>query len=396
MTSNLRTISAKRFAIQVGESEKVILQALKDGRIRCEPRRSEREMYRVPVPEVDRWKRGQARSISDEERLAYEDIRALIIQVPDSFSHDLEQRLDFFGVQALRIARLLVGFENHPYRYWGEMFSDISNSITGFLGSDALAAIERRDDPVRLGPVIDRQTSLLLRKIQDSATAADESLTENLRQMRDLMRKWNQFASTWQTFKEAAENCFDPAGTVTRGATSQQGQERYSELIYPTAITVRDDKSDRTVNWNASIDLNSRPEILNRVTDLIAEAVEGLNWDFDTICQLSTHAHGLALLLSLKLGKRQGAMDNVTLNFLPEDLGQNLVLIDVVVQSGRHLGEAIEKLEKDGRRFRGAIFIMMNDRLEKPSDRRSVVDELVAGDQLIHCFKLSEFLPKVM
>ena len=399
MITRQRSISAKRFAIQVGEPEKVILQALADGLIGCEPRKSNREMFRIPVGEVERWNRGRARSLGEEERLAYQSISALISQVPDSFARDLEQRLDFFRAQALALAHLLSAFEHHPYRFWGEIFADIGESLAGFLSSDALAAIERRGDPVRLRPVFDRDTSRLLQRIRASAAAADDTTTENLRQLRDLLRKWNQFASTWEVFRDAAEKCFDPAGTVSRYTAGSRGQARYSELIHSSEVLVRDDRTGKSINWNATIDLSSRPEVIDRVTDFIAEAVKGLDWDFDTVCQLSSGAHGLALLLGLKLGKRHLAMDNVTLNFLPEkvgdDLGRNLVLIDMVVQSGRHLGEAKERLERDGRRFRGAIFVVMNDCLLKPADRRSIIDELISSDQLIHCFRLSEFLPRL-
>ena len=109
-------------------------------------------------------------------------------------------------------------------------------------------------------------------------------------------------------------------------------------------------------------------------------------------------AHGLCLLLGLKLGKRHMAIDNVTYNFLPvdreQDLGNRLVLVDTVVQTGTHLSGAVEKAKEDGRLVEGAVFIAVNDQLANPEKRRSMIDEWWEQKRLVYCFKLSKLTPR--
>ena len=357
---------------------------IRSKKIKPLPRRlDERRLY-FPVNEITTLLDRLPVTEGSDSELAYRLMKRRYARLPDSYSDRIDEDLAFLKQEFTALSQEL-GTLHHPYLVWGIMFGEISDILGCILPSDAYHELAG-SDTLRLRGVFEKDLSNHMAEVRACLESGDDiGISEKIRIFRDRMKSWHTFAVTWQNFRAAASECFDDPQAVKEGD--------YDELIHPTQVIAWDTKRQRGVNWNAWIRLTSRPKVMDRMVDWITEAVRNLNWDFDAICELSSSTQALAILLGLKLDKAVLASDNRTLNFLPRDwqtdLGNRIIFVDMVSQTGEHLAKAVERVETGGGIAVGAIFITINNMLKNPERKLAIVDEWHRQAKLIYCYNLS-------
>jgi hypothetical protein len=323
-------------------------------------------------------------SADSAKEMAFSELMQCFSIMKDTF-RDLEQDIAENQKQLETLARWL-SHKPHPYGYWSEMFDEIAEALGRIDSSEALKMMGAHGNTLRLRALLEGDLRVHITKVRDSGPdKEDASTTDAIRAFRDRVLHWDGFAMEWGKFRLAATNCFDTSGAVTR--------EKYGELSHMMEVWYVDPDSGRRTNWNAMLALVSSPKLMNSIAGFIAESIVRLGWNFDSFCQMSAGGHGLAQLLALRMDKRLLAIDNRTHRFLPAkadpEWGHHLVLVDTVIQSGKHLEDSISQAKKDGREVKGAVFLARNDGLEDPDQDRGIVDRMQAKGQLLYCFALS-------
>lgn len=384
MNSSEALLTAAETADRLAISLATLYRRVKQGKLRAIRPRGGRRLY-FPRADVEAYVDRDATGAQIVHML----MRQRFTQLPDAFALDFRRDLGFMRGEFHALFESLKR-EPHPYFFWGEMMWGLAEAIEELEASEVFAMMVDNEDSLCLRHILERDLRENVSAIREKLEFEDEvGTTDLIRRFHARMQHWLRFCRDWSAFRQAARDCFDPGWRVT--------PDSYKELRHPGEVWYCEGGPDTKVNWNAMLGLVSRPDLMDRIADFIAEAIEGLGWQFDSFCQLSAAAHGLALLLGLKRGRRHVAMDNETFNFLPPDptpdMGKRLVLVDTVTQSGRHLATACQKARQAGREIEGAIFIAINDKLCNPEERLSITDDMQREKKLLYCFKLSSLQP---
>lgn len=362
-------------------SKSNVLNLIRSGQLEALPRNNPRGKYLIDEAEFTRYQERLASQDTTGREIAYVLLNRYITQLPDIFDRYRADTSIANMASELNSASLALSSLQHPYHYWAGMLSELSSALEVLRGSDMFSTILNADT-MKLLPLLDKDLKACVGRLRVSlAGKQDPGLTRDILAFRDILFEWNSFCTSWVNLREAATRCFN----------TRNSEEKYGELRHSASVVLYDPRQRREVIWNA-FGLVFRPTVVANMAKMLARVAELLEWQFDTICSLSAAALQLSSFLAWELRKNVVAIDNETYELQPpEPSGASYVLIDTVCQTGNHLLQSINKLNKKHIRTAGAIFITVNDMMPAESKRQrfQIIEDMRNDGRLIYSYDIS-------
>ena len=291
-----------------------------------------------------------------------------------SYISELPKRFDIEAIIKLEkgLGQLGEKIEN------GRVFLDIAKNLEFTQKAEFGALLN--NPTLKLSRYLNGYLSDQISSIRDGAKKEDqESFQTALNDTRDGTKKLSEFVDSWIYLRGVASTGIGPLPT-----------ERYEQLKHSFEnILVPNEES--SLNWSPQV-LLWQHSIRTLLSYSLVIMIEDHEWSFDYICSISGSGLPLATTLSSNFEKPLFEADSITYSFAPFAPTENksVLLVDTILQTGKHLLTVKEHIEERGARFAGYIALVDNDMMPKGSSRLNEVCSLTKDRKIILLYKMSE------
>ncbi len=249
--------------------------------------------------------------------------------------------------------------------------------------------------PYQWKPDLDRDVAKWGRRIREAAERCDPGrYSQAVKGLRSSLRTYRTLVDSTQELRKHAIEAIRPA------SESGDVYPEHGWLEHGPRSAIWDENARVELRWSPW-DVLSQPDLLDMFAELIAAEIKHRGtgpegWAFDLVCPMSSTAMPLATSLSIRFKSRLVAInDDDGRRFPPGSEprnGDRALLVDSLLQTGRHSHEAWTALDAKGTTIAAAVFICENDRLPPGQDQFPIVQVLKRQERFLALFRMSDLL----